>query len=150
MHVVAVPAAAQSPPQPAKADAPLGTAVRVTEVPSLNGVEQVGWQSMAAGLEDTLPLPLPPIVTVNVWELTRTPNPAVTDWAELIVTMQLPVPVHAPPHPVNVDDPLGTTLRVTAVPVSNDAEHVAPQAMPDGVEVTVPPPVPFLATLRTY
>src|SRR5215470_6974128 len=37
--------------------------------------------------------------------------------------------------------------NVTPVPVSNVAEHVAPQLMPAGLDVTVPLPAPVLAML---
>jgi hypothetical protein len=75
-------------------------------------------------------------------------NVAVTDLAALIVTIQLPVPVHAPLQPVNVDVPSGAAVKVTTVPLSNNAEQVAPQSIPAGDEVTEPPPVPAFVRVR--
>jgi hypothetical protein len=72
---------------------------------------------------------------------------AVTARAALIVTLQAPVPVQAPLQPENVEPVAGAAVRVTAVPLVNDAEQVAPQAMPAGVLVTVPLPVPALVTV---
>ena len=73
---------------------------------------------------------------------------AVTALAADIVTVQVPVPAHAPLQPVNDDPADGTAVRVTEVPVANEAEQVAPQLMPAGDEVTVPVPVPAFVTVR--
>ena len=77
-------------------------------------------------------------------------NVAVTAFAASIVTMHDPVPVHAPLQPANVEAPSGVAVNVTTVPVSNDALQVAPHVIPAGEEVTDPPPVPVLETLRAY
>jgi hypothetical protein len=77
-------------------------------------------------------------------------NVAVTALAESMVTVQLPVPVHAPLQPVNAEVASGVAVKVTTVPVVKVAEQVAPQLMPGGFEVTVPPPVPPVVTLRAY
>jgi hypothetical protein len=42
---------------------------------------------------------------------------AVTDFAELIVTVHVPVPEHAPPHPVNDNPGAGVAVNVTEVPL---------------------------------
>src|SRR2546422_852650 len=76
---------------------------------------------------------------------------AVTDWAAFIVTTQIPVPLHpAPLQPLNTDPLAGTADNVTDVPMTNDALHVAPQIIPAGLLVTVPPPLPVLVTVRVY
>ncbi len=49
---------------------------------------------------------------------------AVTVGAALIVTVQVPVPVQAPLQPVKVEPAAGAAVRVTTVPLVNDAEHV--------------------------
>ena len=72
-------------------------------------------------------------------------NVAVTVVAALTVTVQVPVPEHAPLQLANVEPPAGVAVRVSAVPVVTDCEQVAPQLMPAGV-VTVPEPDPFLVT----
>ena len=43
---------------------------------------------------------------------------AVTDRAALIVTVQAPVPVHAPLHPLKIDPAAALARRVTGVPLS--------------------------------
>jgi hypothetical protein len=42
---------------------------------------------------------------------------AVTDLAESMVTIQLPIPVQAPLHPEKVDPASGVAVRVTVVPL---------------------------------
>lgn len=60
---------------------------------------------------------------------------------EVIATTQVvEVPAHAPDHPVNREPVAAAAVRVTEVPLTNDAEHVGPQLMPAGLEVTVPVP----------
>ena len=56
----------QAPLKPPKVDPELGVAVRVTEVPLGKLVEQVAPQLMPAGLETTVPLPVPEGATVTV------------------------------------------------------------------------------------
>ena len=66
----------------------------------------------------------------------------------LSVTVQVPVPEQPPPfQPVKVEPAAGAAVKVTAVPLANAAEHVAPQAMPAGALVTVPVPVPLGLTV---
>src|SRR6185436_18233283 len=67
---------------------------------------------------------------------------AVTARAALMVTLQAPVPVQAPLQPVKVEPVAGAAVRLTAAPLVNEAEQVAPQEMPAGVLVTVQVPVP--------
>ena len=55
-------------------------------------------------------------------------------------------PEHAPVHPVKVEPPLGFAVSVTDVPLAKLALHVGPQLMPAGALVTVPVPLPELAT----
>jgi len=61
-----------------------------------------------------------------------------------MVTVQVPVPEQPPLQPLNVEPAAGAAVRVTAVPLVNDPEHVAPQEIPDGVLTTVPVPAPAL------
>ena len=71
-----------------------------------------------------------------------------TEVAALSVTVQAPVPVQPPPlQPVKVELASGVAVKVTAVPLANGAEHVAPQAIPAGLLVTVPAPAPALLTV---
>ena len=61
--------------------------------------------------------------------------------AEFIITMQLPVPLQAPPQPVKLQPLAGVAVKVTGVPLEKFALQVAPQLMPAGELVTVPLPV---------
>ena len=73
---------------------------------------------------------------------------AVTDVAALTVTAQVPVPEQPPPlQPVKVEPAAGVAVSVTAVPLVNEAEHVAPQEMPAGALVMVPLPAPLELTV---
>jgi hypothetical protein len=74
-------------------------------------------------------------------------NVAVTLLAEFMVTGQVPLPLHAPPQPVNVEPPAALAVSVTGVPLLKLFEHVEPQLMPVGLDVTVPLPVPVLDTV---
>src|SRR5206468_10051874 len=78
---------------------------------------------------------------------------AVTDFAAVMAT------VHCSPNvPETASQPLqpfrkivpsaGVAVRVTVVPITYGAEHVAPQLIPDGLDVTVPEPIPVLLTAR--
>ena len=67
---------------------------------------------------------------------------AVTLLAAVIVTVQLPVPVHAPLQPVKVEPVVGMAVRVTIVPELYDA------LLPTATGLTVPLPVPAAVTLR--
>lgn len=73
---------------------------------------------------------------------------AVTVLAAFMATVHAPVPVHAPPHPAKTDPAAGVAVRVTELLAAKLAEHVPPQSMPVGEDVTVPLPVPSLVTAR--
>jgi len=107
---------------------------------------------MPAGLEVTLPLPMPRMLTMFCMVTERvkvcTVKDAVTDLAAVMDTVQVPVPEHAPLQPVKVEPPAGLAVKVTDVPELYEAEQVAPQLIPAGLEVTVPLPVPDLPTDR--
>jgi hypothetical protein len=144
---VHVPVPVQPPPlQPENVDPVAGVAVKVMAVPLVNPVEQVAPQEMPAGALVTVPLPVPDVVTLSVKD--DCTKLAVTVWAALIVTVHVPVPVQPPPlQPLNVEPAAGVAVKVTAVPLANPAEQVAPQEMPVGALVTVPLPAPALLTV---
>ena len=73
---------------------------------------------MPAGLLVTTPTPVPFLDTLN-WYV----NVAVTDLATLIVTVQAPDPLHAPPQPAKDAVASGVAVRSTTVPLSKLAEH---------------------------
>jgi hypothetical protein len=102
-------------------------------------------QFIPAGELVTVPVPVPVFVTVR---LTGRLKFAVTDLASLIVRVHVPVPLHAPDQPVKEEGWVGVAFSVITAFCTNPAEHVAPQFMPAGELVTVPVPVPDLATVR--
>jgi YbbR domain-containing protein len=124
------------PVQPAKVEVPSGEAVRVTTMAASNVEVQVAPQEMPAGADDTVPLPEPALDTVSV-----SVNLAEADFGPSMVKVQVPVPEHAPAQPAKIAVPAGVAVSVTEAPESKDAEQFAPQAMPAGVDATVPPPV---------
>src|SRR5689334_21057467 len=76
-----------------------------------------------------------------------------SNWASTVVsaaTVKVHVVVelaHPPLNLAKLEPELGLAVRVTEVPPAKDAEHVAPHAMPAGLEVTVPAPVPDFVTV---
>ena len=78
--------------------------------------EQVFPQLIPAGELVTVPLPDTPTMSVWVWVWVGWVKVAVTVVAEVNVTLQEPVPVHAPLQPVNVEPVDGAAVRVSAVP----------------------------------
>ena len=101
---------------------------------------------MPIGLLVTVPTPEPVLFTVSVKACTA--KVAVTVVAALRVTLQVPVPEQLPPlQPEKVEPAAGVAVRVTTVPLVNEATHVEPQEMPAGALVTVPVPAPDLLTV---
>lgn len=66
---------------------------------------------------------------------------------EFIVTLQVPVPEHAPLQPINMEFVPAVAVSVTMVPLAKFAEHVVGQLMPGGLLVTVPLPFPASLTV---
>ena len=90
---------------------------------------------------------LPEIGVVQTWPPDKA-KLATTEVAPATETVQLPVPVQLPLHPVNVEPELATADKVTDVPLEKADEQVVPQLMPLGELVTVPEPVPPLVTVK--
>jgi len=61
--------------------------------------------------------------------------------------VQVLVPAQLPLQPVKVEPAVGVAVRVTRVPLLNEAEQVVPQEMPAGELATVPLPVPAVVTV---
>ena len=98
--------------QPMKVELPAGAAVRVTLVPESKGAEHVVPQLIPPESDVTVPLPFPDLLTVNVNVFSV--NVAVTDFAAVIDTVQVPVVfVQAPDHPAKVDPVAGVAVRMT-------------------------------------
>ena len=72
-----------------------------------------------------------------------------TLFAAVIETVQLPVPEQPlPDQPAKVEPEAAEAVSLTLVPEEKLLVQVEPQLMPDGLEVTVPLPVPALTTER--
>ena len=97
---------------------------------------QVAPQLMPPGLLETLPVPVPDLVTVSAKFVGAggvVVKLAVTLCAALIVTAQVEaVPLHAPPQPVKLEPLSGAAVKVTLEPDAKLAVQVAPQSMPAG------------------
>src|SRR2546422_11272379 len=73
---------------------------------------------------------------------------AVTVVAAETVTVQDPVPVQpAPLQPMKTESALGVAVSVTTIPFAKLAAQVMPQAIPLGLLVTAPLPLPEFVTL---
>lgn len=66
------------------------------------------------------------------------------------MTVQAPVPVHAPPQPVKAEPEAGVAARLITDPAGKLAEHVAPQLTPAGELLIAPVPVPAFEVVRLY
>ena len=77
-------------------------------------------------------------------------NPAVTDLAALIVTVQVPVPEQPLPlQPVKFASKSGCAVRTTTVFKGKAFVQLSPQFIFAGLLVTVPVPVPLMVRVRT-
>jgi hypothetical protein len=74
-------------------------------------------------------------------------NVAVTEVLAARFTAHVPVPVHPPDQPANVEPELGAAVSVTDVPLAKLALHIVPQLMPAGLLDMVPVPAPALCTV---
>ena len=77
----------------------------------------------------------------------RAANVAVTDWAALMVTAQVAVPVQAPDQPLKTERGVAAAVSVNAVPCLKVCTQAAPQLMPAGLEVTAPSPFPAFVSV---
>lgn len=145
-----VPVPVQAPLHPEKVEMASGVGVSVTGVPFVYVSEQSDPQSIPVGEEATVPLPVPERATDNANMLGGvTEKFAVTTASPLTVTTHGPVPLHPPPvHPSNWDVPLGVAVNVTDCPTAKFSEQSAPQEIPAGDEVIVPPPKPVFSTKK--
>jgi len=138
-----VPATASHPLQPAKTERDAGVAMSVTVVSTVYSAEQVDPQSIPDGLETTVPLPFPALLRVSVER--RRLNVAVTDRDASIVTVHVAAETASHPlQPAKTERDVALAVSVTVVPLSKPAEHVFPQSIPAGLDVTVPLPSPVL------
>jgi hypothetical protein len=158
MEVLAVSVTAQlsmplhpPPDHPAKVEPLAAAAVSVTFVPDLKLAVQVEPQSMPEGLLVTVPVPLPPGVTVSM-KLGILAKVAFTVESAVTVTSHFLVPLHpSPDQPLNDDPAEADAVRVTIVPSPKLEEHWLLDAlhlMPAGLLTTWPVPVPVSDTFN--
>lgn len=95
---------------------------------------------MPAGLLVTTPLPDAGLLTERA--LGFNVKLAITVFGPSIVTVQDPVPVQAPSHPIKVESPSAAAVRVTMLSVAKGAEQVVPQLIPGEALITLPWPFP--------
>jgi hypothetical protein len=144
VRVQFLPVPEQAPDQPANLERAEATAVSVTAVPCRKACAQLAPQLIPAGLELTVPVPLPAFLSVSVLSLSKL---AVAAWSVLMVRVQLPVPEQAPDQPAKRDPAEAVAVRVTAVPCPKACAQVEPQLIPAGLELTVPVPLPALVSV---
>src|SRR5262249_8446591 len=114
---------------------------------------QSGSQRIPVGMLATLPSPLPMIFTVSLKVSPILPKVALTVFASLIVTMQVPVPEQPlPDQPLNLEfvPSTATAFSVTSVPSSYSCSQSLRQSMPLGMLVTTPLPEPSLMTVSFF
>jgi hypothetical protein len=73
------------------------------------------------GLLATLPVPVPPRITVSTGEALKV---AITEVFCVNVTLQTPLPLQAPDHPAKKELPIGDAVSITWVPLAKLALHV--------------------------
>jgi hypothetical protein len=149
MTTVHVPVPLQAPPlQPVNTELPWGDAVSVTVEPELKVAEQVAPQLIPAGELETLPDPLPDLVTESV-NVGAGEKVAITNTGAVpMVKVQEPVPKHAPLQPENTDaEEAGDAVRVTVLPVLMAVELVQVPVAEPVVMVQLMPPVPVTVPL---
>jgi len=104
------PVPVQAPPHPPKTKPEAGVGVNVTWVPTGKLAPQTLPQLIPAGVLVTVPDP--ESVTVRVGNPAFA-NAADTDILLFTVTLHVPVPLHAPPHPAKVELADADAVRVT-------------------------------------
>lgn len=136
-----------APVQLVKVEVESATAVSTMIESRSKGATQEGPQSIPATSDVTVPPPVPAFVTASVVRVKE----AVTFRAALIVTSQKLVPGQpSSDQPEKIDVESGLAESLTTEPVVNPAAQVAPQEIPTGKEVIVPPPVPLFATVSVW
>jgi hypothetical protein len=117
LTVQVVPEVESHPLQPEKSESRAGVAVKVTVVSLTKVAEQAVPQLIPDGLDVTVPLPRPDLLTVSV-NRSRV-NVARTVFAAVIDTLQVaPATASHPTHALKLDPDAGTAASVTCVPVA--------------------------------
>ena len=97
-----------------------------------------------------MPVPVPVSATVNVTFVTFLVKFAVTLVATVMSNIHTSVPSHgpAPVQPANVEPAAAVAVSATTCPLAKFATQVGWQAIPAGVLITVPVPVPASVTVK--
>ena len=104
------------PLQPENMHPVCGAVVSLTAVPPVKEAVQVGPQLIPAGVEVTVPSPVPVLLTVRLGAVEL--KVAATAVTAVMVTVQAPVPEQPPPLQPEKFDPLaGLAVKVTTVPL---------------------------------
>jgi len=127
-----------------KVEPAAGVAVRVT-LPCGREAVHVAPQLMPAGDEVTEPVPLPVLLVTVRLTGGGASNAAFTLVLALSVNVQTGSVVQLPAfvQPAKVEPAAGLAVSVMLLPVGNAAEHVAPQSIAAGFDVTDPLPLPL-------
>jgi hypothetical protein len=137
------------PDQPPKTEPDAAAAVRVTAVLAAKDVLQVLPHETPAGLDVTVPEPVPAFATDTVYCTgALTVNVATHVALELTVLLtEALVPLQLPDQPLKVDPDAAAADNVTTLPVRNRCVQSLPHEMPDGEEFTLPAPLPDKLTV---
>ena len=112
-----VPVPLQAPLQPANVEFVPAVAVSVILVPDAKFALQAVPQLIPEGLLVTVPVPVPASETISDFSgVDFGAKVAVTDTFAVNITVQVPVPLQAPPHPTKVEFADGFAVSVTFVP----------------------------------
>lgn len=134
------------PLHPVNTDPNAGVAVKLTGVYTIYVAEHVEPQFIPPISEVTVPLPVPVFAIFKVYSILA--NEALTVLLLSIVKLHVPVPLQSPVNPEKLEVASGVAVIVTFVPDKNWKEQVAPQLIPAGLELTIPPPAPDLVIVR--
>jgi len=99
-----------APPHPVKVEFVLAVAVSVTWVPGLKAAAQVEPQLIPDGLLVTVPWPVPLCVMESSGNRLKV---AAAEVFPFRVMVQVLRPLHAPPHPANIELPAGAAVSAT-------------------------------------
>jgi hypothetical protein len=136
---VQVPVPLQAPDQPVKVLPEVGVAVREIIVFNATLVEQLDPQEIDPPELETVPVPVPDLVTKRVIADPEA-NTALTDFTAFTLTTQVPVPLQAPDQPLKLYPDDGVAVSVTEVPDLTVTEQVAPQEIDPPELETMPEP----------
>lgn len=87
-------------------------------------------------------------LNVRVVEMGSSSKVAVTAWAALMVTVQLPTPLHIPDQPLKMASLAAVAVNVTTRPLAMAVVQVRLQLTSPPLLLTPPFPSPTMATVR--